>query len=303
MIKSQLIFALFGICFAFGARASVLLPFQEQEARLLQRAESGDARAAFELAGFYERAQQKDYPKIVLWLRRSATKGNLEAQFALGKIYHFGKPNVLKDVQQAAFWYEKAAAQGDKQAVKFLDILRKTPAYKLESAPNIDEKWDMQWTAKTASYGDKVSQFELGRLYQEGKKIQMDYEQAAKWYEKAAVQGHIESMFALAGLYLSGKGVNADIEKSLFWYEQAALRDYAPAQRKLFEIYSSGVHRVPDLTKAAGWLYVSLMPLFPDEKELTRVSPELEKLFLEMTLGQKEEALYFAYSYRDTQRK
>ena len=97
--------------------------------------------------------------------------------------------------------------------------------------------------------------------------------------------------------------VPAAIEKALFWYEQAALRDYAPAQKKLSEIFAGFEYKTPDLVKAAGWLYVSLLPLFPNEKDLTKVSPELENLFSQMTQEEKEKALYFAYSFRDEHKK
>ena len=303
MKKSQLIFTLLGICFAFICNAKEPLSLQQEEKLLLEKAQNGNPKAEFDVACFYERTQRADYSTIVLWLRRSANKGYLEAQFALGKIYHFGKPNIIKDTKEAEFWYEQAAAQGDLQAIKYLDILKQDRDYKLSSAPDMDEKWNMQWTVKMAMYGDMQSQFEVGQMYLNGIKIRMDYEQAASWFEKAAIQGHIESMFTLGNLYSSGKGISLDMEKAVFWYQQAALRDYAPAQKKLSEILSSSEYRTPDLVKAAGWLYISLLPLFPKEKDLTVVSPELENLFSQMTPKQKDDALYFAYSFRDAQKK
>ena len=298
MKKSQLIFAFLMCCFS----AMCFAQMPDEEAKLLEKAKTGDSKAAFEVAAYYEK-QQADYNKILLWLNRSANRGYVEAQFALGKIYHFGKPSVIRDLKKAAFWYEKAAEQGDLQALHNLEILKKEPDYKLVSAPDMDEKWHMQWTIKMAGYGDMQSQFQMGQMYLKGIKIRMDYEQAVYWFEKAAVQGHIESMFALGNLYASGKGIPADIEKALFWYEQAALRDYAPAQKKLSEIFAGFEYKTPDLVKAAGWLYVSLLPLFPNEKDLTKVSPELENLFSQMTQGEKEKALYFAYSFRDEHKK
>lgn len=303
MKKSQWIFALFGICFSFLCYAETDSVLQAQEQAVLEKAQNGSPRAAFEVARFYEQTGMSDYPTIVLWLRRSANKGYLEAQFALGKIYHFGKPSVLRDLKEAEFWYEKAANQGDLEAVKYLEILRQEPDYTLTSAPSMDEKWNMQWTVKMATYGDAQSQFQMGQMYLKGIKIRMDYEQAAAWFEKAAIQGHIESMFALANLYADGKGIPSDMKKAIFWYEQAAMRDYAPAQRKLSKILASDKYEKPDLVRAAGWLYASLLPLFPDTKDLTEVSVELNDLFSQMTQQQKEDALFFAYAFRDSQKK
>ena len=48
---------------------------------------------------------------------------NAEAQFNLGYAYEYGL-GVLKDLQQAIAWYEKAAAQGDVLAQEVLDELQ-----------------------------------------------------------------------------------------------------------------------------------------------------------------------------------
>ena len=236
MRKSQLIFMGFVLGMALPVNASVLLPLnQNDEAfkQLYQAAESGNAESQYQLALFYEKQKDTEYPVIVSWLYKAARQGVLEAQFALGHIYQYGKPGVPPDLLESEKWYEKAALRGDKQAVQALEILRNQPAYKMLSPPTIDDRWNMQWIVKTATFGDSQSQFDLGRLYAEGKKIQMDYGQAAIWYEKAAAQGHLEAMYSLANLYLEGLGVHKDMEKALFWYEQAAQHDYIPAQRKL----------------------------------------------------------------------
>ena len=307
MRKSQLIFILIIMSCTFNVRASVLMPFSNhigiESSEVYEKALDGDAKAQFEVASSYASLKRPDYTTVILWLKRSANQDYMEAQFALGKIYQFGKPGVPPDFLQAEYWYEKAAQKGDKQALQYLDFLRNRPAYKVESQPTIEEKWDMQWIAKTASYGDVQSQFELAKLYAEGKKMQMDYTQAAKWYEQAALQGHIEAMCALGTLYADGKGVPSDAQKAVFWYNQAALRDYIPAQQKLCELYLDKAEIVFNPVKAAAWLYVSLTFLFPDEKDLTKVSPQLEELWKTLSKEQKEEVLYFAYSFIDENRR
>lgn len=297
MLKSQLISVCFLGCISFSATASVLLPFSSdipiekiEQTDVYAMAEDGYDDAQFRLAVYYESQKKKDYPTIVRWLRKSAMKGNLEAQYALGKIYQFGKPGILQDLPEAEFWYEKAAAQGDKQALQNLDIIRRNPSYRLQSAPDIDEKWDIDWTIKTAGYGDPQSQYDLGRLYQEGKKLPMNYTKALAWYYQAASKGHIEAMTALAYLYLEGKGTEVNVEKAVNWYEKAAQTDYIPAQLKLYEIYSSDTDKLPELVKAYKWLYLSLAFVFPNVKDLTTVSPELEALTAIMSEEQLKEA-------------
>lgn len=309
MSKSQLLITvfIFFIWLTFGVlsqsvAASQLLPFSAEHGDVYQRAEKGDPKAEFQIATFYEQTIPPDYEQIELWLNRSARKGYVEAQYALGNIYHYGKKSIAPDTQKAEYWYLKAASQGDKQALSALEKLRVQQDYKMLSAPTVEDNWNARWLLSSATMGDTTSQFEVAKLYEDGIKVRMDYEQAVKWYEKAAVSGHIEAMFRLATMYQEGKGTNADIDKAIFWFEQAAIRDYNPAQRKLYEIYDKGQDTMQDLTKAAGWLYVSLADLFPKEKDLTKVSPELEELFKQMTAQEKDRALLFAFSFIDEKR-
>ncbi|MBE6450215.1 MAG: sel1 repeat family protein [Alphaproteobacteria bacterium] len=312
MKKSQqlfiMVFLWLGCIFPVNALASVreavdVLNNNIEETQLYKNALNGDAKAQFDLASYYSSFKNPDYQTILLWLQRSANQDFLEAQFALGKIYQFGKPGITPDLIEAEKWYEKAAQKGDKQALEYLNFLRKRPAYQVSSQATIEDKWDIKWISQTAGYGDAQSQFDLGRLYAEGKKIPMDYEKAVQWYEKAALQNHHEAMYALAGLYLEGKGVSSDLEKALFWYNQAALRDYIPAQQKLYEIYVSSDNGVFDAVKASGWLYVSLKFLFPDETDLTKVSPQLDEIWQTLNTEQKEQVLYFVYAFIDENRR
>ncbi|KPK25298.1 MAG: hypothetical protein AMJ61_12360, partial [Desulfobacterales bacterium SG8_35_2] len=48
-------------------------------------------------------------------LGRIAEQGQVEAQFKLGDAHYFGK-GTKKNLEQALFWYEKAAQQGHPRA-------------------------------------------------------------------------------------------------------------------------------------------------------------------------------------------
>ena len=53
-----------------------------------------------------------DYAQALKIFRQLATKGNAEAQYNLGTIYHEGNA-VTQDYKEAVKWYRLAAAQGD----------------------------------------------------------------------------------------------------------------------------------------------------------------------------------------------
>lgn len=44
-------------------------------------------------------------------LQQQADRGDMNAQFQLGRKYHIGD-GVERDMEKAVFWYQKAAAQG-----------------------------------------------------------------------------------------------------------------------------------------------------------------------------------------------
>lgn len=306
MLKSQLI----SVCFVWGlalpavAGSSVLLPFsnavtleQIEQTDLYAKADDGYADAQFQLACFYQKQKKKDYQTIVMWLTKSANQGYLEAQFALGRIYQYGKPGVLPDPELSEKYYEMAAEKGDKDALRALAYLRRSPSYKIKSAPDIDEKWDMQWLAKTVGYGDSISQYELGRLFEEGSKVPRNYEKALYWYERAANQNRLEAMCAAAYMYLDGKGVEVNVDKAVDWYEKAAMQDYTPAQRKLYEIYSADQDKIPDLVKAYQWLYLAMTFMFPDSENILENAPELAELEKRLSVDQKQQAMDFVENF------
>ena len=54
--------------------------------------------------------------------RKAANLGSTKAQNNLGGMYYNGEV-VVKDYEQAAYWYEKAADQGDEDAKQVLNKL------------------------------------------------------------------------------------------------------------------------------------------------------------------------------------
>ena len=81
-------------------------------------------------------AEDQDIKK----LRRAAEQGNAQAQASLGITYEFGV-GVSKDYMKAYAWLSVAAAQGDKEALKFKDSLRErmTPEQLAEAEKLTDE--------------------------------------------------------------------------------------------------------------------------------------------------------------------
>lgn len=153
-----------------------------------------------------------------------------------------------------------------------LTLLKGAPS--LDAEEYVDPYWDLAWHGKVASYGDPDSQFLVAQIYEQGKLVPKDLKKALEYYKKAAEQNHLESCMKLGGIYSENKWVKEDMEQSLFWYHRAAERDYVPAQIQLSHL----LEKQKKYAEAFDWMAKAMRQLFPSESDLTRVSPDLERL-------------------------
>ncbi len=91
-----------------------------------------------------------------------------------------------------------------------------------------------------AAKGDAWAQFNLGRLYREGKGVPQDYTEAMKWYRLAADQGDAAAQYLLGVMYDQGLGVLLDYQEAAQWCRLAAEQGHAGAQVLLGTLYHLG---------------------------------------------------------------
>ena len=70
-------------------------------------------------------------------------------------------------------------------------------------------------------------------MYDNGRGVEQDDEQAVFWYRKAAEQGDATAQCYLGCDVRSGHGVEQDDEQAVFWYRKAAEQGDANAQYNL----------------------------------------------------------------------
>ena len=90
---------------------------------------------------------------------------------------------------------------------------------------------------QAADKGDAVAQFNLGRLYSQGRGAPPDPAQAAIWYRKAAEQGHAEAQARLGEALFKGEGVARDKAEAIKWYRAAAAQGNLTAAIDLAALY------------------------------------------------------------------
>lgn len=115
---------------------------------------------------------------------RAAERGDADAQFSLGVMYHNGQ-GVPQDYMQAVSWYRKAAEQGHADGQYILALMYSEG----EGVPQ-DYKQAVSWYRKAAEQGDARAQYNLGLIYSNGEGVPQDYVQAHKWFDLAAFFGN-----------------------------------------------------------------------------------------------------------------
>ena len=62
----------------------------------------------------------------------------------------------------------------------------------------------MKWFKKAAEQGNVKAQVELARMYDEGKKVDRNQQEAFKLLKKATEQGSAEALYELGLMYIKG---------------------------------------------------------------------------------------------------
>ena len=165
------------------------LPVAIGGSKLRSAAVAGDGAAAYEVAvRFAEgRGVPVNMDEAAYWYERAASKGLTPAQFRYASLLEKGI-GVKKDLAQARRLYLTAANKGNSKAMHNLAVL---------SAEGIDGKPDygtaVQWFRKAAQRGLADSQFNLGVLCARGLGTDNSYAEAYKWFALAAAQGDEEA--------------------------------------------------------------------------------------------------------------
>lgn len=204
------------------------VPKNETEAFLwFQKAANGGAELAqLTLGRIYEQGragQKKDPAEALVWYEKSAAQGNLDAQYQAAALYYFGDDGVKRDYAKACLWAEKAVKGGHAGAENLLGSLREDglgcPA---------DLKAAVVLYSSAAEKGDAKAQSNLGRLYLQGRGVEVSVDKAYPWLVKSAFQMEITAIRMLDELAKYEK-LNPK-QKSEYEYLSAAHDAYVAKQ-------------------------------------------------------------------------
>ena len=149
-----------------------------------------------------------------------------------------------------------------------------------------------EWTP-LAEQGSAQAQFNLAKMYREGKGVSKDYKTAVKWFNFSAKQGNAAAQYHLGVAYSYGLGVVPNYEVALKWYRRSAEQGNTFAQHHLSLLYYFGNGVTEDKVYAHMWANLASTNGFEMAKQLRQVLTE------QMTRSQIDAALSLARVCKD----
>ena len=116
----------------------------------------------------------------------------------------------------------------------------------------------LEWLTEAADAGRVHAQYELGKIYRDGRGVEKDALLAAAWLTRAAEQGSDTASYALGVLLLTGgEGLAKDIPSALNWLRRSAEDGNQYAQYRLGRLLLRGEDVPREIEEAVRWLTTS----------------------------------------------
>lgn len=184
-------------------------------------------------------AAWKDYvggrhKAAVTKLTELAYAGDSDAEYYLGSAYKDGL-GIKRDGKMAAWWIEKAASKGHKEAAFVLGFLYLHGVGEDGNAVPADPKTAAKWLTVAADAGNAEAQAALSRLYAEGQGVKKDQDKALKLAEEAAKRGRASAQFDLGVAKSKIQDARAWID-AYAWFSLAAAQNYPGAAENLDKV-------------------------------------------------------------------
>ncbi|MBL4618251.1 MAG: sel1 repeat family protein [Robiginitomaculum sp.] len=193
------------------------------------KAESGNAKAQYKLAGLYSTGQgtEKSVSIAKYWLEKSADQNFSKAIFDLASYY--GSASSY-DAQKSKMLYLKLA--------KNLQEPRDVIARAINAYESGDYGLAFFLALPYADGGNKYAQSIIGKMYQWGRGAAQSKDKALTYYKKAGDQGLAGAQYSAAYIHQYD---NDHMYAARSWYKLAAAQDHPDALVALGHFYRNGV--------------------------------------------------------------
>ena len=216
----------------------------------------GEVKAQLVLAALYFHGcavSGADLKQFFNWVQKAAEQGDLQAMQALASCYCFGD-GVQKDEKKAFDWMLKAAKGGYATAQKELGSY-----YRDGIGVSVDHVRESEWYLTAADAGNADAQNNIAWNYVEGRGVEKSYANAVKYFELGARQGNVDAMSGLAYMrFRPFDGSAPDYEDAGYWYEKSAEKGHQASQKMLSSMYFKGIGVCYDEQKATYWMELAI---------------------------------------------
>ncbi len=117
----------------------------------------------------------------------------------------------------------------------------------------------VKWYLKAAEQGIAAARNNLGRLFAQGKGVELDRTKAVEYWQLAAQSKHAMAQYNLGLAYFRGEGIEQNVEQAVFWFHQSANNGVGGAQYALGEVYRLGLSVPEDMVMAKQWYQKSAL--------------------------------------------
>lgn len=180
----------------------------------------------------------------------AAIRGSASSQVLLAVMYRHGDGGYAKNDQQAAYWFEQAAEQGNPYAQMALGDL-----YEQGTGVTKNLKVAADWREKAAKRGNVQAQLKLGQMYLTGSGVDKNLTKAEYWLKRAAIEGNSEAQFELGKLYRTEGWANHDPAEGNNWLAKSAAQGYEGAVEFVHFFEHIGLQLKEDLSQRAPQLH------------------------------------------------
>lgn len=250
-------------------------------------------------------APNADPDKAVQDLRRKASGGHLLEELELAGDYYVGR-GVGRDLAQAAYWYKKAADQGDPGAQVEIGYF-----YLTGTGVKQDTGQALRWFQRASASGSHMGKLNLAVLYIQGIGVPKDAKLAVNLLNELANANDARGEAYLGMAYMLGIGVEKNMMQAEYYFAKAAKQHSPEGNYAMGTLYSVTSDHPHDFERAAGFLresadagYVrakhSLGLILVNHPELTQHEGEALKLLeAAATGGSWRSSVVLGILYRD----
>lgn len=206
-----------------------------------QSTDLGSIDAIYELSECYYWGSGIDinYDKAVSLIRLGLDKGNNNCLFLMGRAFYDGN-GVYKDIDKAKTYYRRAIDEcSDKKVIGYAQGNLANILW-AEINSESDKSTVINLYKESIKNGNEVSMYNLGKLFDDGNKVDRDYLVAYDYYRMAAEHNYPDAQAELGWMFDKGHGVSRDYYKSAYWYNLAAENNHVVAIVNLGTHYMNG---------------------------------------------------------------